>query len=107
MSETPTENPVVTIYVRLGDIPGSFQHDESVRDISFTIPEGIDPMELLDHGFAIDGRDAGATIAWDKEGEYWEAPFNGSAPSLNGALRNAQAGLVRYFRNRGFEPKFD
>lgn len=101
---TPSTETVVPIYVRLGR--SGYDQDDSVREISFRIPEGIELMELLDKGFAIDGRNAGFTIAWDRNAEVWDAPFGIIAPTMNRALADTQRSLVGYLREKGFTPQF-
>jgi hypothetical protein len=100
------EKPTVRIYVRLGD----HGEDADQRSIAFAIPTGIDPMELLEHEFAIDGRDALFTIAQitdERTGStYFDAPFGKSAETLSRALGMAQRDLVNYLREKGFTPQF-
>lgn len=103
--DTAPTKSVVSIYVRLGH-----NEDEAERTIAFRIPEDVDQMELLEHGFAIDGRDAIFTVAQEVNnysGEtYYDAPFGKQAATLSGALNLAQRDLVAYLREHGCDPKF-
>ena len=98
------DKPVVQIFVRLGG--SGADRDDSVREISFRIPEGIDPIELLEQGFAIDGRNASFTVACDENIEVWYAPFDVIATTMNRALAESQQALVKYLRERGYTPQF-
>ena len=100
----PPDNSVVQVFVRLGG--SGADRDDSVREISFRIPEGIDPLELLDQGFAIDGRNASFTVACDENVDVWYAPFDVVATTMNRALAESQQALVKYLRERGFTPQF-
>lgn len=80
---------------------------ESERLISFRIPDGLDPLDLLEQGFAIDGKQAVASVFWDHLQE--ELPHVGpfvNGRSLTSTLQANQLALVEYLRERGFEPKF-
>ena len=95
-------NPVVKIYVRMGD-----ERKEDERIISFRIPVGIDPMELLENDFAIDGNTAMFTIAPLPGGDGYDCPFNlMCGTTMTGSLRATQRTLVDYLREKGFEPQF-
>jgi hypothetical protein len=112
----------VKIYVRLASDPRSKRDDDDaaeMRRISFRIPDGMDALELLDHGLAIDGNQATFTIALTTYGDgetVYEVPFapptgDGRSKDLDGAtltsaLANAQKALVAFLRDRGFEPQF-
>lgn len=101
--------PVVPIYVRRsGDLS---------RTIAFKIPVGIDPLDILDTGFALDGNQAIFTIAWvstgyqetdyeSREAGYFDTPFGKQGHTLTDALNVAQRELVAYLRERGFIPEF-
>jgi hypothetical protein len=103
MSE-PTKQ--VAVYVRL--VPGD-ENGHDGRVLSFKVPAGIDPIELLDHGFALDGNQAAATVGptfhINQEPGY-VGPFDIFGASLTDALARTQRELVEYFRERGFEPRF-
>lgn len=99
-----TEKSVVRIFVRL--VEGNGDHQ---RQISLRIPDGIDPIALLNLGFAIDGNQAVATVGpADPESGMmgYVGPFQTTGASLNEALRDTQVELVQYLREHGFEPRF-
>jgi hypothetical protein len=103
-----SKDTVVKIYVRLTERADKLDADE--RLISFRIPEGVDPMELLDEGFAIDGNQAVFTVAevFDEGTEHpcFDAPFGERGETLSRALATAQRELVSYLREHGFQPQF-
>lgn len=76
--------------------------------ISFRIPEGIDPMGLLEHEFALDGNQALFTVTEVRDGQevYFDAQFGEFAETLSRGLSLTQRKLVTYLRERGFEPQF-
>ncbi len=106
-----TTRPTVRIYVRLGA-----GDDDSSRNISFRIPEGLDPMELLDRGIALDGNQALLTVAevrgqdqYGNQVQPFEAAFAsplGAGDTFAEALADTQRNLVTLLRERGFEPQF-
>lgn len=98
-------NPTVKIYVRMN---GDRKEDE--REITFRIPEGVDALELLDLGMAIDGNQAAFSVApaWGADEPCWEGPFTheGSSSTLTAELAAQQRELVKFLRSRGFQPQF-
>jgi hypothetical protein len=97
-------NPIVKIYVRKG------VHDDQ-RLVSFRVPDGLDSMELLDLGYALDGNQAIFTVSSEDggpEGGIWySSPIAGMNRTLTGALSEAQRVLVNYLREKGLTPQFD
>jgi plasmid stability protein len=91
---------VVTIYVRLnGD-------DRDQRVLTFKIPEGLDPMDLLDAGFAIDGNQAAGSVhPTADDGDPFDGPL-ATGRTLVDALRNNQVAAVAFLRDRGFAARF-
>jgi hypothetical protein len=93
----------VKIYVRLGT-------DSNERVVSFRIPEGLDPLELLDLGLTLDGNQAAfavSRVGSDPEKVWYQSPLVESLNrSLTGALGDAQRELVKYLREKGFTPQF-
>ncbi len=109
---TPTK-PVVKIYVRLVD------NDENRRSVAFRIPEGIDSLDLLERGFALDGNQAiftvgpyidhgplGARSCFSQSITFGLEGGDELYDSLTEALRAAQRSLVKFLREQGFEPQF-
>src|SRR6185295_18541324 len=90
VAEEAKLNKTVTIYVRLGD----GQNREEQRELSFKVPEGIDSLDLLDMGFALDGNRAVFTVAetfgvgpdGNHEGWFFESLSGEMAPTLPKAL---------------------
>lgn len=105
-----TPKPEVKIYVR--------KSGRDSRDLSIRIPDGLDPLELLDAGFAIDGNSAILSVhgrsetKWDDDhDEYEEITYFGAmnsdpCGSLAEALRYEQIALVDFLRDKGFTPAF-
>jgi len=102
MSEV--QKPTVKIYVRLGE-------SDRERVVSFRIPDGIDPLELLERGLALDGNQAAFSVT-ESDGDPEEGIGFGSPliergnRTLTGALGDSQRALVAFLRDRGFEPLF-
>ena len=115
-----TEPKPVKVYVRLGD-------DEHERTIAFRIPDGMDPIDLLERGATIDGNQAILTVEWvdawvspDGEssgGDCYTCPnvnsdiSRGTFGSFSGksmarVLGDCQRGLVRFFKERGYTVQF-
>jgi hypothetical protein len=93
------QKPVVVIRTRLGAAD-----DDSSREISFRIPDDVDPFELLELGWAIDGNEAAFTVQYDPEDEHFSGiPYGGI--SLTAALADTQKSLVAWLRERGYTPK--
>lgn len=92
-------NKAVRIYTRLGG-----DNDENTRRVSFRITGDIDPMALLDMGFAIDGNQALFEVAFDREEQAFESPW-GWHPTLTRALADTQKGIVNLLRENGLEPQ--
>jgi hypothetical protein len=99
-SEAASTTTAIKVYVRLG--AGG---DDNVREVSFRIPEGINPIDLIDRGIAVDGNQAVFAVAWNRADEAFDSPF-AAGPSLLTALAASQRALVAYLRERGFEPQF-
>jgi hypothetical protein len=93
--------PIVTIYVRMTP-----DRDENKRVISFKIPEGVDTSELHEHGLAVDGNQAIATVSPDGNGSFHGPISNSLASSLSAALLNDQKELVAFLREGGFRVQF-
>lgn len=118
----PKGKPTVTIYVRKGDHPKE-------RTVSINpIPDGIDPLELLNAGFALDGNsatisvdpftlagngDSGNTLEVDRvknlpslEGQEKLKEWLETTYSLTKALARVEKALVTWLTKLGFEVKF-
>jgi len=91
MTDSQTAQTIL-VYVRLCG------GDEDCREISFNIPEGMSQRDLLDHGFAIDGREAVKTVVTVKD-NYNHVP-------VARALREAQVALVQWLGDLGYEIEF-
>lgn len=81
-------HPSVLVYVRKGG------KSDNRRMISFIIPPGLDPADLLTLGYAIDGDTARLTVQ----------PPTGAI--LSDQLRNTQHLLVDFLHQRGFVVQF-
>lgn len=93
------QDATVRIYTRLGA-----GNDSSLRRVSIRIPEGLDPLELLDLGFAIDGNEAVFDVAYDSNERAFGSLY-GWEPTLNTALASTQKRLVIFLREKGFVPQ--
>lgn len=118
--ESGAQRRVITIYVRKGDHPKE-------RTVSINpVPERVDPIKLLNAGFALDGNSATLsvdpyTLAGNGDDGTLEVsrvtflmpPENGqqqewmeTAYSLTKALARVEKALVTWLTKLGFEVKF-
>jgi hypothetical protein len=115
LREETAPSPTIRVFVRLGN-------DEHERTIAFRIPDGMDPMDLLDRGATIDGNQAVLSVAWEPEcgpdgaGGYvcpdlnvvnngtWDEDFFGK--SMTRVLGDCQRGVVKFFKERGYTVQF-
>jgi hypothetical protein len=104
-----TDPRSLAIYVRKGA-------SDDERWLSFRIPEGVDQVELLEAGFAIDGNQAVVSVSQtdlDGEGRMGYAyrifdpkPDWESDDNLPDALQHAEIALMTYLKGRGFSITF-
>ena len=104
MSETPQKT--ITVYTRLA---GDDEQSET-RRLTFRIPDDINPTDLLEYSFAIDGNQAAGDIAQRPDGDGFEGPFlaydNGWPQSLMIALADSQRAIVNYLEEHGYKVNF-
>lgn len=98
----------VVVFVRRGP-----NDDTNARVVSFKIPDGLDPLDLLDRGFAIDGDMASFTVypvLVEVNGlptfEYESTLVSQTRFSLTDALADAQKELVSFLSGKGYAPEF-
>ena len=89
---TDASTRTIPVYVRLCG------GDEDCREISFNIPEDIPQSEILEHGYAVDGREAVRTVVTVKD-KYNHVP-------VTKALHGAQLALIEWLDMYGYEVEF-
>jgi len=107
----PSDPVIVKIFVR--------KRANDARDLSFRIPDGLDPIDLLDVGCAIDGNSALLSVyavretRWDDNHAAYDAvAYVGtslgqqSCATLTEALALEQRTLVAFLRDKGYQPQF-
>ena len=92
-----SDRKALDVYVRLGS-GGGDEGDDTVREISFQIPEGVSQAVLLDHDYAIDGNSAVKSVEAHKNGfeQY----------SLAESLADEEKTLVEWLGEKGFDVVF-
>lgn len=99
-----TDQTIITVYVRLCD-----RNRSNCREISFRIPDGLPQMEVLQHGYAIDGNRAvrQVTERWD----VVDRPISGNETEvlvpMAEALHEDQMALVDWLEKQGYTVKFE